>query len=104
MTLSIRPQPYIIPEYSLTGDLLAYLTCGLQYRYHNKGALPPSTPVQLWFGEFIHGVMEGALLKWQSDTNSRRFPWVWDPDIREIEVNIDRRLKARGLYAPSRLY
>lgn len=104
MTLSIRPQPYIIPEYSLTGDLLAYLTCGLQYRYHNKGSLPPSTPVQLWFGEFIHGVMEEALLKWRSDTRMRRFPWTWDPEVRQIEVDIDRRLKARGMYAPPRLY
>ena len=25
MTLSVRSKPYIIPEYSLTGDLLAYL-------------------------------------------------------------------------------
>ena len=37
MKLSTRSKPYIIPEYSLTGDLLSFLTCNLQYRYQNKG-------------------------------------------------------------------
>ncbi|MCR5026026.1 MAG: PD-(D/E)XK nuclease family protein [Methanobrevibacter sp.] len=96
MKLSSRSKSYMIPEYSLTGDLLSYLTCGLQYRYQNKGTLPPSMPIQLWFGEFIHGVMEEAYLKWESEHT--QFPWDWKKDIRPIEDIIDLRLQVRGLY------
>ena len=104
VSLSMRAKPYIIPEYSLTGDLLAYLNCGLQYRYHSKGSLPPSTPVQMWFGEFIHSVMEEAYLRWQQGGQNQRFPWNWVPDIRNIELEINRRLRAKGLYPTPRLF
>ena len=102
MKLSSRSDSYIIPEYSLTGDLLSFLTCNLQYRFLNKGTLPPSKPIQLWFGEFIHGVMEEAYLKWEIKKTS--FPWDWKKDIRPIEEMIDLRLRARGLYPPTDLF
>lgn len=98
MKLSTRSKSYMIPEYNLTGDLLSFLTCNLQYRYQNKGTLPPSMPVQLWFGEFIHGVMEEAFLKWKHEKIP--FPWDWKKDIRPIEDMIDLRLQVRGLYPP----
>ncbi|MBQ2832134.1 PD-(D/E)XK nuclease family protein [Methanobrevibacter sp.] len=96
MKLPSRSKSYMIPEYSLTGDLLSYITCGLQYRYQNKGTLPPSKPVQRWFGEFIHGVMEEAYLDWKHQ--QKEFPWDWKKDIRPIEDEIDLRLQVRGLY------
>ena len=96
MRLPSRSKSYMIPEYSLTGDLLSFLTCNLQYRYQNKGTLPPSKPVQRWFGEFIHGVLEEAYLQW--DSNNKDFPWDWKTDIRPIEDNIDLRLQVNGLY------
>jgi hypothetical protein len=108
MTLSTRPEPYIIPSYSLTGDLLSYLNCGRQYRYHNRGALPPSKPVQLWFGQFIHGVMEESYRLWSEQhqmwtSGGGRgplldFPWS-DAVLEEIEETIITRLRAQGLIA-----
>ncbi|MBE6508806.1 MAG: hypothetical protein E7Z77_05250 [Methanobrevibacter sp.] len=96
MKLPSKSKPYMIPEYSLTGDLLSFLTCNLQYRYQNKGTLPPSKPVQRWFGEFIHGVMEEAFIQWKHENT--QFPWDWKQDIRPIEELIDLRLQVRGLY------
>lgn len=102
MKLSTRSKEYIIPEYSLTGDLLSFLTCNLQYRYQNKGNLPPSMPVQLWFGEFIHGSLEEAFLKWKkySKEGALEFPWDWESEIYPIEELITSRLKVKGLNPP----
>lgn len=106
MKLSARSKDYLVPEYSLTGDLLSFLTCNLQYRYQNKGTLPPSTPIQLWFGEFIHGTMEEAFLRWDNleDEKKLKFPWDWISEIRPIEEMIDKRLQSRGLYPPDKFY
>ena len=89
MQLEVRPPEHIVPSYSLTGDLLSYLRCRLQYRYYNRSELPPSRPVQLWFGEMLHGTLEMAYRYWAEQNSTGQsvpdFPWPctkkdWGPN------------------------
>ena len=99
MKLSVRPKVYSLPSYSLTGDLLGYLRCGLQYRYTRIGKLPSSRPIQLWFGEFIHGVLEEAFRRYQDRLKKGEPPLPpWPPEeLTSISELIKKRLSARGL-------
>jgi hypothetical protein len=100
MRLSKRPPIYALPPYSLTGDLLGFLRCGLQYRYTRIGQLPPTQPVQMWFGQFIHGVLEEAYRRYDLARRSGRIdapPWP-RATITDIAELIKRRLAAQGLF------
>ena len=104
MELKTKKRPYIIPDYSITGDILSYHSCGLQYRLQNKGELPPARPVQLWFGQFMHGSLEEAYLRWKDKQDYREFPLNWKAKIRDIELTVYRRLAAGGIRAPPNIF
>jgi len=95
MPLSVRPPVHTLPSYSLTSDLLGFLRCGLQYRYSRIGNLPPSHPVQLWFGQFIHAVLDESYRQVKEGQMALP-PWSED-DLRKIMDRISARLSARNI-------
>src|SRR5688500_17898559 len=100
MRLNKRPAVYSLPSYSLTGDLVAYLRCGLQYRYTRIGQLPSTRPVQAWFGQFIHGVLEEAYREYHEARQKGKIdspPWPDDRVDRICDL-IKSRLAAQRLF------
>ncbi|MHA7816162.1 MAG: PD-(D/E)XK nuclease family protein [Pseudohaliea sp.] len=99
--LSSKPGVYELPSYSLTGDLLGYLRCGLQYRYTRIGKMPSRAPVQLWFGNFIHGVLDEGFriydVERKAGKSSAEALAAIDADV--VIETIESRLAAQGLVA-----
>ena len=99
--LPVRIPAYMVPRYSATGDILSFRRCGLQYRYLNGSNLPPSRPVQMWFGEFIHGVMELATRYYQEGLFGE-LPWTDSRIMEEICDPVAARLAVEGKTPRSR--
>lgn len=120
MQLEVSSPERIVPSYSMTGDLLSYRLCNMQYRYYNRSELPPSRPVQYWFGEMVHGTLEMAYQYWKGLYDAGQpppaFPWpctkrewkkdgltpTWvDHDIGKFAHAVEASLEQRGKTARS---
>lgn len=114
MPLNTRSLAFEVPSYSLTGDVLSFQRCGLAYRYYNGSSLPPSRPVQMWTGQFVHGVLEEAYRYW--NLHHSAFPWPYTPpqwppqldalppdsnDIGTLGRRVEARLTASGIRSRS---
>ena len=99
MTLSVRPHCSVLPTYSLTGDLLSFLRCGLQYRYAQPCNLRPPHSSQQWFAQFLQQTLEEAWLA--SNHNPNQLPPLPASDTKQLLDDINDRLESRGLRCSS---
>lgn len=103
MRLPPRRAPVVLSSYSLTGDLLSFDRCALQYRLFTRTGVRQSHPVQQWYGNFLHLGMRHALDAWRSDPELSRFYWSDPPEgpFADLVDQVTVRLRADGLYRPS---
>ena len=115
MELETKQANLAIPSYAIKEDVLPYLNCRLQYRYHNGGSLPNARPERFWFGLFIHGALELAYRFWKNEADPPAFPWPcvkrerrgdtpnWaDHDIGKFADAVEESLRRQGVRARNR--
>jgi hypothetical protein len=104
MSLKVRAPAFYLPSYSLTSDVLGFIRCGLQYRYQGVAKIPSTRPFQLWFGEFIHGVMEAGYREYRASVIARLpDPPPWGPlRIIRIGKQVEQALRERKIFPNNR--
>src|ERR1700742_3534933 len=103
MRVGPRSAPVLLSSYSLTGDLLSFDRCALQYRLFTRTGVRQSHPVQQWYGNFLHLGMRRAYDKWREDPDLTRFRWAepLEGDYEELVGVVTARLQADGLFRPA---
>lgn len=97
--------PFSEPEgmhraYSATSDILAYQRCPLQYFTFGIRNYQPSLTVQLYFGTVTHQVLDLAFMHYRGLLGPGGLPS--DDDISDYFEQVNRRLRARRIWAPTR--
>jgi hypothetical protein len=93
----------MLNSYSLTGDLLSFDRCPLQYRLFTRTGVRQSHPVQQWYGNFLHLGMRRAYDAWRVNPDMTRFLWSepLEGDYGELVEVVTARLRADGLFRPA---
>lgn len=106
-TFQPRRTGRVIPVYSLTGDLLNYERCPLQYRLFTRTGVRESHPTQRWYGQFLHRGMRVAYEQWKDESvGPEMYEWESDTGNEPFQSLIDevmRTLRAEGLYRPGNM-
>ncbi|WP_276308346.1 RecB family exonuclease [Ammonifex thiophilus] len=86
--------------YSATSDVLAYRRCPLQYFTFRIRNYQPSLTVQLYFGIVTHQVLDLAFMHYRGLFGTPGMPS--ESDIADYFEQVNRRLRARRIWAPTR--
>lgn len=87
--------------YSTTSDILAYRRCPLQYFTFRVRNYQPSLTVQLYVGVITHQVLDLAFMHYRGLLGSSGIPS--EGDIANYFDQVNRRLRARRIWAPERV-
>lgn len=106
-TFEPRSPGRVIPVYSLTGDLLNYDRCPLQYRLFTRTGVRESHPTQLWYGQFLHRGMRLAYEQWRDESvDPEEYAWesgAANEAFESLIARVLRTLRAEGLFRPGNM-
>ncbi|MCY3410426.1 MAG: PD-(D/E)XK nuclease family protein [Candidatus Heimdallarchaeota archaeon] len=95
-----KKQKSALPTYSLVGDLIGFVRCGLQYRMHRRAGWKSAYDGQLWYGMFIHRILSVAYSRFEDYSADQIERLDWKDHIRPIEFSVFNQLTNEGFTPP----
>jgi len=90
-------------RYSVTGDILAYELCSLQYAAFAVRKYEPALVVQLFYGTIIHQVLDRAHAHYRGELGVPRGSMPTKSDIDRYFSEVENALMARRIRAVSKV-